>query len=241
MSSPRILIVRLRAIGDTIQTMPVACALRERYPGAFLAWAVEERGGGPAARASGPERTDRTAPRLAEVARRRVAAAAEAPPPAVRHHHRRAKPDPLGESGAVFRARRRIGFGSPWGRELSKWLNNGASIPRPRTSWTAISNCCGRWASSRRQCGSKCPNMRRTGRPRRPWSPGVDGGFAIINPGAGWPSKLWPAARYAAVARHLSEVWHLPSLVVWGSPAEKTLAERLPTGGGRAMRPRPRR
>ena len=41
--SPRILIVRLSAIGDVIQTMPVACALRERFPDAFLAWAVEER------------------------------------------------------------------------------------------------------------------------------------------------------------------------------------------------------
>src|SRR5271169_2959535 len=43
MQSPRILIVRLSAIGDAIQTMPVACALRERFPHAFLAWAVERR------------------------------------------------------------------------------------------------------------------------------------------------------------------------------------------------------
>ena len=27
--------------------------------------------------------------------------------------------------------------------------------------------------------------------------------FALINPGAGWPSKLWPAERFAAVAAHL--------------------------------------
>src|SRR5271169_1675049 len=43
MQSPRILIVRLSAIGDAIQTMPVACALRDRFPHAFLAWAVENR------------------------------------------------------------------------------------------------------------------------------------------------------------------------------------------------------
>ena len=29
--------------------------------------------------------------------------------------------------------------------------------------------------------------------------------FAVINPGAGWPSKIWPAERYAAVARHVGE------------------------------------
>ena len=41
--SPRILIVRLSAIGDVIHTMPVACAVREHFPRAFLAWVVEER------------------------------------------------------------------------------------------------------------------------------------------------------------------------------------------------------
>jgi heptosyltransferase I len=41
MPSPRILIVRLSAIGDVIQSMPIACALRDRFPEAFLAWAVE--------------------------------------------------------------------------------------------------------------------------------------------------------------------------------------------------------
>ena len=46
MPSPRILIVRLSAIGDVIQTMPVACALRQRFPQAMLAWAVQERAGG---------------------------------------------------------------------------------------------------------------------------------------------------------------------------------------------------
>ena len=45
MQSPRILIVRLSAIGDVIQSMPIACALRERFPQAFLAWAVEEHAG----------------------------------------------------------------------------------------------------------------------------------------------------------------------------------------------------
>ena len=34
--TPRILIARMSAIGDTILTLPVACALRERFPDAFL-------------------------------------------------------------------------------------------------------------------------------------------------------------------------------------------------------------
>ena len=63
-----------------------------------------------------------------------------------------------------------------------------------------------------------------------------EGGFAVINPGAGWPSKIWPAERYAAVARHLSERWQLPTLVVWAGQTERALAERLVEQAGGAAR-----
>ena len=43
--SPRILIVRLSAIGDVIHGVPVLCALREALPEAFLGWVVEGRAG----------------------------------------------------------------------------------------------------------------------------------------------------------------------------------------------------
>ena len=39
--SPRVLICRMSAIGDTVLTLPVACAIRQRYPKAYIAWAVE--------------------------------------------------------------------------------------------------------------------------------------------------------------------------------------------------------
>jgi heptosyltransferase I len=44
-ASPRILIVRLSAIGDVIHGVPVLCALRAALPEAFLAWVVEGRAG----------------------------------------------------------------------------------------------------------------------------------------------------------------------------------------------------
>lgn len=40
---PRILLVRLSAIGDVVVTTPVIRALREAYPESYLAWAVEEK------------------------------------------------------------------------------------------------------------------------------------------------------------------------------------------------------
>src|SRR4051794_29916160 len=39
--SPRILIVRLSAIGDVIHGIPFVCALRNALPDAFVAWIVE--------------------------------------------------------------------------------------------------------------------------------------------------------------------------------------------------------
>jgi ADP-heptose:LPS heptosyltransferase len=38
----RILLIRIRAIGDVLLCLPVARALRETFPGAWLAWLVEE-------------------------------------------------------------------------------------------------------------------------------------------------------------------------------------------------------
>src|SRR5215210_8996702 len=43
--SPRILIVRVSAIGDVIHGIPVLCALRKAYPNAFLAWVAEGSAG----------------------------------------------------------------------------------------------------------------------------------------------------------------------------------------------------
>ena len=123
MQSPRILIVRLSAIGDVIQSMPIACALRERFPQAFLAWAVEEHAG---QLLQGHEALDRliTLPRgwlkspggvwrlrrLLHDLRFDVAIEAQGLTKAA-------------ILAWLSGAPRRIGFGVPWGRELSRWFN----------------------------------------------------------------------------------------------------------------------
>jgi ADP-heptose:LPS heptosyltransferase len=56
---------------------------------------------------------------------------------------------------------------------------------------------------------------------------GLSEPFAIVNVGAGWPSKLWPADRYAAVAAYLGRARGLPSLVVWGNAEERARAEQV--------------
>jgi len=42
-AAPRILIVRLSALGDTLMSTPVAQALRESFPNAHIGWVVESR------------------------------------------------------------------------------------------------------------------------------------------------------------------------------------------------------
>jgi heptosyltransferase-1 len=52
------------------------------------------------------------------------------------------------------------------------------------------------------------------------------GGFAILNPGAAWPNKRWPPARFGALASRLGAALQLPSVVTWGG-AERALADEV--------------
>ena len=50
--------------------------------------------------------------------------------------------------------------------------------------------------------------------------------IALINPGAAWPNKRWPAKKFAALAAALHGHTGLRSLVTWG-PSEKALADTI--------------
>jgi ADP-heptose:LPS heptosyltransferase len=50
--------------------------------------------------------------------------------------------------------------------------------------------------------------------------------YALINPGAAWPNKRWPATRYAEVARAIAAHHGLSVVVLWG-PGEEALAQEV--------------
>jgi ADP-heptose:LPS heptosyltransferase len=52
------------------------------------------------------------------------------------------------------------------------------------------------------------------------------GRYAVINPGAAWPTKRWEPSRLAAVAAALRDEHSLPSVVTWG-PGEESLAREV--------------
>jgi lipopolysaccharide heptosyltransferase I len=57
------------------------------------------------------------------------------------------------------------------------------------------------------------------------------GGFALVNPGAAWENKRWPAERFGALAARLGERLGLASVVTWG-PDERALADRVVAHAG---------
>jgi predicted lipopolysaccharide heptosyltransferase III len=54
----------------------------------------------------------------------------------------------------------------------------------------------------------------------------AQGSFAVIAPGAAFESKRWTADGFASVADHLSERWNLPSVIIAG-PGQQQLAREV--------------
>lgn len=227
--NPRILIVRLSAVGDVIHAMPLVVALRERFPKAFLAWVSSP----PAATLlQGHEALDE----LIVVGRRYLRSPREML--ALRRRLRALRVDIAIDAQGLTKsavvawlsgAPVRIGFGDQWGREISRWfyteqihtktkhtvdrtleLIEPLGIVRPAVRFHVPLNEADRQAADRMLTGLA-----------------MDAPFAIINAGAGWRSKLWPPERFGAVARHLGRLWRLPSLVVWAGAEERALAETI--------------
>jgi lipopolysaccharide heptosyltransferase I len=54
----------------------------------------------------------------------------------------------------------------------------------------------------------------------------LDGRFAILNPGGGWPTKLWGPEGFGAIADRLWETFGMRSVVTYG-PGEENLAQSV--------------
>lgn len=232
---PRILIVRLSAIGDVIHGLPVLCALRAALPESFLGWVVEGRAGDlleghPALDAL--VRLPRgwlKSPRETWWLRRRL---------------RDLRFDTTIDLQCLTKsaiaawlsgARRRIGKGGSDGRELSRWFHNELVPCRGN-------HVIEHYLDLLKPLGIGSPAVRFDLPERSEDARMADaflltsglaaGRFALMNPGAGWPSKVWPAERYGELARYLAKSPALPSVVVWGVPNELPLAKKIVAASG---------
>ena len=225
----RILIVRFSAIGDAVHSLPLAIALRTRFPQAEIAWLVEDK---TAPILQGHWALDRLIiirkkwmKSLANISLLRQRLQSYAPDVTI---------DPQGLFKSSFAAwlsgaKYRIGFGGVDARECSGWLNNCRVVPDADhviDRNMQLLQPFGIFGSSISFDLAECEMDRQNARNILNRE-GLHGNFALINVGAGWPAKLWREDRYAIVARYLLDQWNLPSLVVWGGNTEKAMAEAV--------------
>lgn len=219
--SPKILIVRLGALGDVVHAMPAAAALRRAHPQARIDWLVD--------------------PRYVELVRElRVVDHAVPIDPRGKRRDLLAGLAALRAVGydAAFdlqglmksavlarasRARRIIGFPrahlrEPMARALySETRDPGSAVHVVHKNLALV-------AALGADPGLVEFSLRDTRTPQADAILAANGrGFALLNPGAAWPNKRWPPASFGAVAAALRDRWQVPSLVLWG-PGEESLA-----------------
>jgi heptosyltransferase I len=251
----RLLIVRLSAMGDVIHALPAAFALRKAFPCAAIGWLIEERWAELLCATGSPRRGPRSAERplvdwvhtvrltgwrksLFSISTLQQIATVWND---VRAAHYDAAIDLQGAIRSALLAR---WSGAP--------VVYGSTEPResPASLWYARS-VLARGAHVVDQSLSVVEAiMHQRVKPPRiefPRDPGAEdriralqeenqiGDFAILNPGAGWGAKRWPAERYGEVAARLAETG-LCSIVNYG-PGEESLARDCARASNGAARP----
>jgi ADP-heptose:LPS heptosyltransferase len=222
------LAVRLSSIGDVVHALPALAALRRG--GWEVGWIAEPAGAGLLEGHPSLARLHR-APRGRALMLRELLQAA---------HELRAEAydvavdfQGLWKSAAWARlsgAPRLIGYARPWRRERlsSLLLRESVSLP-PDLPHVLDKNLALLRPLGIEAVGSRSFPLPPTAAQAECVRKAVDAlglsRFAILNPGGGWPSKLWPAERYGAVARALRDRG-IASLVTWG-PGEQPLADRV--------------
>ncbi len=232
--APSILITRLSHIGDCVLTIPVAAALKRRFPDCTIAWAVEKPSG-----------------QLVELSPH-VDHVIDVPKSWIKsgkhwrdlrrtfRQHRfdlAIDPQSISKSSVLARlsgAKTRIGLRGKWARELAPFLNNhqvsvrashlvDRSLGMLSPLGIESSPCSDAVRFPMRVCELSHESVSR-------WmtAQGLhDSGFAVINPGASWPSKRWETDRFGHVAAHLMNTHSMRSVVVWAGEAEQQMAERI--------------
>jgi heptosyltransferase-1 len=226
--SPRVLIVRLSAVGDCVQTMPLACAVRQRWPDAHLTWVVE-KGAAPLVAACDAVDSLITLPkgfakspallfRLRRELRRE-------------QFHFSLDPQGLLKSGLVAwlaAAERRIGFARPTAREINPWFQTQHVVSHARHRVQQYLELLRPLAidHSHVRFGLKIPNTAHAKLADFVNQPALRTGYVVLNPGAGWDSKRWPLDRYSELAQRL-HAHQTPCVVAWGGDQEHAWAKTI--------------
>ncbi|HXE91907.1 MAG TPA: glycosyltransferase family 9 protein [Terriglobales bacterium] len=244
----RILIVRLGAMGDVIHGLPAAAALRRAFPAATIGWVVEPRwqellcaAGTPRIGPRSPSRPLVDALHVLDTRALRKTPASPSTWKAARTELSEVRAaryeialdlQGLMKSALVAKlsgARRRIGFAQPKERAAAVFYTRSLEARGTHVVERYLSLVATLTGGT---LGSPPPAELPRDPESQTWCEGLlnirgISGFALLNPGAGWGAKLWPAERYGEVARALAQAG-LYSLVNAG-PGEEELAQKVVT------------
>jgi lipopolysaccharide heptosyltransferase I len=238
----KLLIVRLGSLGDVVHAIPVAAALRRAHPSARIDWLVSAR--------------HRAILDLVPVIDRRLAindrrsGGAGAPGGArllatLRELHR-ARYDVaidlqgLVKSALVARssgASRVVGFAARYLREpLARifytdiYDPGGGGIYAPSETRHVVQINLGLLEPlGIRTTSAEFPIDGTRSAAAEAVAERTGGRYALLNPGAAWPNKRWPPARFGALAAEMRRRHDLTSVVLWG-PSEQELADQVVEG-----------
>ena len=237
--TPRILISRMSAIGDTILTTPVACRLRERYPKAFISWVVEEKS---SQFVVGHPALDEVLvfDRGWYVSAKGILSA--------RRKLKKLNVDIAVDCQSTTKsamacwlsgAKTRIGLKGRYGSELSPWFNNRFVEPRQPhivdrslelLGVIGIDHFVGDKIDT--NLAWRLPIDHQADETMNAW---LDSNqleqYAIVNPGATWESKRWEMSRFGEIVSRLGQQRGLRTVIVWGGKKERQMAEEIRTAG----------
>lgn len=245
----RILIVRLSALGDIVHALPVLAAITRRWPAARVDWLVEHayapilslvKGLHRRVVVRGPATTE-TADTISFGGLAAYASAASH----LRAQHYDAALDLQGliksaTWARISAARRVIGFDAAHLREpLAGRLYSETVVP-PDGVHVIQKNLSLLNALDVDAGPLELPLMpvASVATLEAIAAIGGAGKYAVINPGAAWPNKRWPADRFGALAAALFDRPGLRSFVTWG-PSERDLADAVCRASNGAAQPAP--
>ncbi len=253
----RFLIVRLSAMGDVIHTLPAVRALRDSFPNAHLAWLIEERWVellcAPGFRRRGPRNSQR--PLVDEVhvvnlktwGKSLASVSTLQKISTVWHDVRAERHDAAIDLQGAIRsavlaqwsgAREVYGSADPRESPASLWYSRQV-IPRGshviEQNLSIVRSLTGNRGTAAPVIAEDIPRDTAAKQEIERRLAQLDTArFAILNPGAGWGAKRWPAERYGEVARELAKSG-LRSILNYG-PGEENLVRVAETASGGAAR-----
>ena len=220
----RLLIVRMSALGDIVHALPVLAAIRDGRPGIEIDWLADRKYSGIFQFVDGLTQVVIGRPGLSNA----VAAMRR------RDYDVAIDLQGLLKSAAMARlsgAKRVVGFDREGLREPAAGWFYSDTVSAPAGSHIIDKNLAVLPAleisrPATRRFPLVIPPSAVADDVIRAASAGGCAGVALVNPGAAWPNKRWPAERFGAIARHISEQHRLAPVVLWGG-GEMPLADAV--------------